>query len=42
MTNSVEAGPPESWYRQPVLWLGLAVLAGSIAGCIALIVAASA
>jgi len=42
MTNSVEATPSESWYQQPVLWLGLAVLVGSIAGCIALIVAASA
>ena len=42
MTNSVETSTPESWYRQPVLWLGIAVLLGSIAGCIALIVAASA
>lgn len=27
-----------SWYRQPVLWLGLAVFVASIAGCIWLIV----
>ncbi|TAL85240.1 MAG: hypothetical protein EPN74_08790 [Rhodanobacter sp.] len=25
------------WYRQPVLWLGMAVLAASLAGCIWLI-----
>jgi hypothetical protein len=31
----------EPWYRPPVMWLGIAVLLASIAGCIALIVAAS-
>jgi hypothetical protein len=36
MTN-----PSEPWYRPPVMWLGLIVLLGSVAGCIALIVAAS-
>jgi len=30
------------WYRPPVMWLGIVILLGSIAGCIALIVAASA
>jgi hypothetical protein len=33
--------PREPWYRPPVMWLGVAVLLGSIAGSIALIVAAS-
>jgi hypothetical protein len=31
----------EPWYRPPVMWLGLAILLGSLAGCIALIVAAT-
>jgi hypothetical protein len=31
----------ERWYRPPVMWLGLAVLLGSLAGCIALIVVAT-
>lgn len=31
----------EPWYRPPVMWLGAAILIGSLAGCIALIVAAS-
>lgn len=26
------------WYQQPVLWLGLAILLASVAGCISLIV----
>lgn len=30
--------PASSWYRQPVLWLGIAVFLASIAGCIWLIV----
>ena len=29
-----------AWYRQPIVWLGAAVLAASIAGCIWLIVVA--
>ena len=31
----------EPWYRPPVMWLGIAVLLASIAGCIALIFTAS-
>lgn len=31
----------EPWYRPPVMWLGIAVFFGSLAGCIALIVTAS-
>lgn len=31
----------EPWYRPPVMWLGAAILLASLAGCIALIVAAS-
>jgi hypothetical protein len=33
--------PGEPWYRPPVVWLGAAILLASLAGCIALIVAAS-
>ena len=32
----------QSWYRQPVAWLGVAILVGSLAGCIHLIVFAMA
>ena len=28
----------QRWYRQPVAWLGVAILAGSLAACIHLIV----
>ena len=28
----------DTWYRQPILWLGAAILAASLAGCIWLIV----
>lgn len=31
-------GARSAWYRQPVLWLGIVVLAGSLAGCVWLIV----
>jgi hypothetical protein len=31
----------DAWYRQPVLWLGAAVFAASLAGCIATIVVSS-
>lgn len=27
-----------AWYRQPVVWLGIAVFAASLAGCVWLIV----
>ena len=30
--------PASGWYRQPVLWLGIAVFLASIGGCIWLIV----
>lgn len=29
-----------AWYRQPIIWMGAAVLAASIAGCVWLIVVA--
>jgi cobalamin synthase len=29
----------DAWYRQPVLWLGAAVFAASLAGCVWIIVA---
>lgn len=25
--------PSEAWYAQPVLWLGVAIFIGSLAGC---------
>jgi len=31
----------DRWYHQPVLWLGVAILLASIAGCIGLIILAS-
>ncbi|UGB37599.1 hypothetical protein [Frateuria soli] len=36
----VEAAPASAgaWYRQPVLWLGAAILAASLAGCVWMIV----
>jgi len=27
-----------AWYRQPVLWLGMAVFIGSLAGCVWMVV----
>jgi len=30
------------WYRPPVIWLGAVILLASLAGCIALIVVATA
>jgi hypothetical protein len=31
----------ERWYRVPVVWLGAAILLGSIAGCVLMIMLAS-
>ena len=31
----------ERWYRVPVVWLGAAILFGSIAGCVLMIMLAS-
>ena len=28
----------ERWYRQPILWLGAAILFASIAGCVLMVV----
>lgn len=38
--HPVEAAPPaaDAWYRQPVLWLGVAILVASLAGCVWMIV----
>ena len=33
--------PGQAWYRPPVVWLGIAILLASLAGCVGLIVAAS-
>lgn len=32
--------PRDAWYRQPIVWVGAAVLVASIAGCVWLIVVA--
>jgi hypothetical protein len=32
---------PDAWFRQPVLWLGIAILVASLLGCIATIVIAT-
>ena len=32
--------PGVAWYRPPVVWLGIAILLGSLTGCVVLIVAA--
>ena len=39
--NPQRSGTEARWYQPPVVWLGLAILLVSIAGCIAVIVAAS-
>jgi hypothetical protein len=33
-----DARPPLAWYRVPVVWLGILILAASMAGCIWIIV----
>jgi hypothetical protein len=33
--------PASAWYRQPILWLGLAIFGASLAGCIWMIVLGS-
>ncbi|RDI97375.1 hypothetical protein DVT68_16600 [Dyella solisilvae] len=30
--------PGSPWYRQPILWLGVAIFAASLAGCVWMIV----
>jgi hypothetical protein len=34
-------GPGHAWHRQPVVWLGLAMFLGSLAGCVWMIVVAA-
>ncbi|SHM07644.1 hypothetical protein [Rhodanobacter sp. OK091] len=36
--NDIAARTASAWYRQPVLWLGIAVFFASMAGCVWLIV----
>ncbi|MFC5582979.1 hypothetical protein [Rhodanobacter terrae] len=36
--SDIAARTASAWYRQPVLWLGIAVFVGSIAGCVWMIV----
>lgn len=39
-TEPVSARATDAWWRQPVAWLGAAILVASLAGCIAMIVLA--
>jgi hypothetical protein len=36
--HDIAARTASAWYRQPVLWLGIAVFLASMAGCVWLIV----
>lgn len=36
--HDIAARTASAWYRQPVLWLGIAVFLASIAGCVWMIV----
>lgn len=36
--NDIAARMAPAWYRQPVLWLGIAIFVGSLAGCVWMIV----
>jgi hypothetical protein len=40
-TDNVASTPRGRWYRQPVVWLGAAIFAASLAGCVWIIVAAA-
>ncbi|MFZ0872851.1 MAG: hypothetical protein WAM90_19210 [Rhodanobacter sp.] len=39
--NACTSATASTWYRQPVLWLGVVVFAASMAGCVWLIVMSS-
>ena len=50
MRNRIAAPPPadrtpiaadDAWWRQPVLWLGAAILLASLAGCIVMLMLAA-
>ncbi len=34
-------GPGHAWHRQPVVWVGMAMFLGSLAGCVWMIVVAA-
>ena len=36
--SDIAARTASAWYRQPVLWLGIAIFLASLAGCVWLIV----
>ena len=38
LSDTIALRRASAWYRQPVLWLGLAILLLSLAGCIWMIV----
>lgn len=38
--NNNSASPRDAWYRQPILWLGAAILVAALAACIWTIVIA--
>lgn len=37
-TRARPAAAHDAWYRQPVLWLGVAIFVASLAGCVWMIV----
>lgn len=41
MSTSTERLRPLPWYRVPVAWLGILLFAGSLAGCVWMIVLAA-
>lgn len=36
--NDIATRTASAWYRQPVLWLGVLIFVGSLAGCVWMIV----
>ena len=38
ISQAPSGSPASAWYRQPILWLGAAILGASLAGCIWMIV----
>jgi|GEM_PF-526681 len=40
-TDTTAPAPRASWYRQPVVWLGVALFVASLAGCVWIIMAAA-
>jgi hypothetical protein len=41
VTSTSPASTRTSWHHQPIVWLGVAIFAASLAGCVWIIVAAA-